>query len=73
MEPELSILNLPHRCRHLESKGMYVNAGLTPDQYPVQGDGHVWCAMTQGKFGPDNGLCNPEECVKSGRTCFVPL
>jgi hypothetical protein len=72
MEKKLSILNQPHRCRHLQSKGMYINFNM-PQGQEVAGDGHVWCAMTQAAFGPDNALCNPEECGDTNRSCYVPL
>lgn len=72
MEQKLSIINNPRRCRHLESKGMYINVNMPAGQ-EVAGDGHFWCEMTQTAFGPDNGLCNDEECVKSGRSCFKAL
>ncbi|REJ73682.1 MAG: hypothetical protein DWQ34_23580 [Planctomycetota bacterium] len=72
MDKELSILQRTNRCRHLESKGMYINIGM-PAGEEAAGDGYVWCARTQGKFGPDNGLCNPDECCRGERTCFAPL
>jgi len=67
-EPEVAA---PSRCRHLQSKGMYINYNLAPGD-SISGDGYVWCGMTQGKFGPDSGLCNPEECVRTDRSCYVP-
>jgi hypothetical protein len=72
MPPEFSILNQPLRCRHLHSKGMYINFNMPPGQ-EIAGDGHVWCAQTQAKLGPDNGLCNPEECIRTDRSCYAPL
>lgn len=71
MTPELDIVDEPRRCRHLQSKGMYINFNLTPGDR-IAGDGYVWCGQTQGKFGPDAGLCNPEECIRSNRTCYAP-
>jgi len=72
MDKELSILNQPHRCRHLLSKGMYINVNMPPGE-EVTGDGHLWCGMTQTGFGPDHGLCGRDECIGSSRKCFVPL
>lgn len=72
MEKQLSIINNPHRCRHLESKGMYINVNM-PAGKEVTGDGHFWCEMTQAAFGPDHGLCSGEDCVNSGRSCFRAL
>lgn len=69
MERELSIVNNPHRCRHLESKGMYININMPPGE-EATGDGHFWCEMTQTVFGPDQKLCSGEDCLDSGRTCF---
>ena len=72
MEQKLSIINNPHRCRHLESKGMYINVNMPAGQ-EVAGDGHYWCEMTQAAFGPDNELCSDEDCVDSGRACHKSL
>ena len=50
---------------------MYINVNRPPGE-TIVGDGHVWCGQTQGKFGPDSGLCNPEECIRTNRTCYAP-
>jgi hypothetical protein len=71
MQDNLHIIDASARCRHLQSKGMYINYNLPPGE-EIVGDGHFWCGMTQSSFGPDNELCNPEECAKSGRSCHVP-
>jgi hypothetical protein len=71
MSHELPIADPPSRCRHLQSKGMYINYNLAPGE-SIVGDGYVWCGMTAGMFGPDSGLCNPEECVRTDRSCYVP-
>ena len=60
----------PSRCRHLQTKGMYINYNLAPGD-SIVGDGYVWCGMTQGMFGPDSGLCTVEECLRTDRKCYV--
>lgn len=57
------------RCLKLLSKGMYINAGLPAGQ-EVTGDGYFWCGKTLRSYGPDDQLCNVEDCMNSNRTCF---
>jgi hypothetical protein len=70
MTNALHVLDHPDRCRCLLSKGLYINAGLKPEQYAT-GDGNYWCSKTQTIFGPDAGLCSGEHCLDRSRTCYV--
>ena len=72
MQKQLSILNLSQRCRHLQSKGMYINFNQ-PAGEEVAGDGHLWCGRSQSSFGPDNESCGREECIDPERSCYAPL
>ena len=69
MADDLKVLTNSVRCRHLLSKGLYINAGLPPGEKAV-GDGNFWCAHTQGIYGPDDQLCNGEECIHAARSCY---
>lgn len=60
------------RCRHLLSKGLYINAGLASGE-EAAGDGNFWCAQTQSIMGPDEHLCDDEQCCQPGRTCHELL
>ncbi|MFO1021290.1 MAG: hypothetical protein U0903_11415 [Planctomycetales bacterium] len=64
--PQLPVIE---RCRHLLSKGMYINAGL-PEGKHVTGDGNFWCGKTQTVMGPDRYTVGDEECRLSGRSCY---
>ncbi len=73
MQHELEVVR-GERCRHLLSKGLYLNAGLEidesdPTKYRI-GDGNFWCANTQEIYGPDKGFCNGEECTNTTRSCY---
>lgn len=68
MQHELEVVR-GERCRHLLSKGLYLNAGLEDDGN-LFGDGNLWCANTQEIYGPDKGFCNGEECTITTRTCY---
>jgi len=57
------------RCRHLLSKGLYINAGLPPGE-EAAGDGNFWCMHTQTIFGPDDDLCDGEHCTNPSRGCY---
>lgn len=57
------------RCRHLLSKGLYVNAGLPPGE-EATGDGYFWCGKTQTAYGPDTQFCDGENCIDGGRSCY---
>lgn len=59
------------RCRHLLSKGLYVNHGLPPGEEAV-GDGYFWCGQTQGQLGPDRKICDREDCSTPSRGCYEP-
>ncbi len=73
MQHELEVAQ-GERCRHLLSKGKYLNAGLEiddndPEKYR-HADGNFWCSQTQTEFGPDKGFCNGEDCTDSSRACY---
>ncbi|MCA9068788.1 MAG: hypothetical protein KDA84_07690 [Planctomycetaceae bacterium] len=68
--PELEIVDTTaERCRHLLSKGLYINAGLPPGE-EIAGDGNFWCAHTQTIYGPDKKLCDKEPCCDPTRGCY---
>lgn len=69
-------------CRHIRSKGMYVNIAESPendstrrgylaiDHNAFDWDGTVWwCTATSKTVGPDDRPCDNDRC-KSGRRCF---
>ncbi|GIX04176.1 MAG: hypothetical protein KatS3mg114_0045 [Planctomycetaceae bacterium] len=67
---DLPVIPVDHpRCRHLLSKGMYINHGLPPGQ-EVAGEGNFWCGRTQTIYGPDDRLCDPEYCRDHTRSCY---
>ena len=57
------------RCRSLLSKGLYINHGFPPGQ-EIVGDGNFWCGKTQRIYGPDDRLCDGDECRDASRTCY---
>ena len=66
---DLNVIPLDQRCRHLLSKGLYINAGLPPGE-EATGEGNFWCAHTQTIYGPDEEFCDGENCVNAARKCF---
>ena len=72
MPNEFKIIQPGERCRHLRSKGMYINAGL-PEGSEITGDGHFWCARNQRAFGPDDRLCDGDQCRDMSRHCYEAL
>jgi hypothetical protein len=72
-KPELEVLtSTGQRCRHLLSKGLYINAGFPAGQ-EIVGDGHFWCAHTQTMYGPDRKICDKEPCCDPTRSCYEPI
>ena len=69
MEQPLNVIQTAKRCRHLLSKGLYINAGL-PKGQEITGDGNFWCGQTQRIFGPDQKLCDIDTCRNSARSCY---
>jgi hypothetical protein len=68
MSDELKVINekTPYEpCRHLLSKGMFINAENV-------GDGHVWCQKTQEALGPDRELVERVACIP-GRSCYETI
>lgn len=68
MQHELEVVR-GERCRHLLSKGLYLNAGLPKEEYAT-GDGNFWCSNTQTIWGPDKGFCSGEDCTDTTRSCY---
>jgi hypothetical protein len=69
MSERLSVIN-PPRCRHLLSKGLYINVGMSEAERVV-GDGNFWCSQTQRFLGPDQELCDHDHCTNAGRGCYA--
>lgn len=69
MANELKIVQPGERCRHLRSKGMYINVGCSPGE-EIVGDGHFWCNRNQRHMGPDDCLCNGDTCRDMSRSCY---
>ena len=69
MTEDLHVVKNGDRCRHLLSKGMYLNAGLPPGE-EVAGDGHFWCGRNQRERGPDHQICDGHSCTDPSRTCY---
>lgn len=69
MTQEFPVIQTGERCRHLQSKGMYINAGLPPGE-EIVGDGHFWCGINQESQGPDQQLCDGESCRDATRSCY---
>ena len=69
MADELKIIHTGQRCRGLLSKGLYINAGLPPGE-EIVGDGNFWCGQTQTTYGPDDQLCDGEQCQNTARSCY---
>ncbi len=69
MADKLRVIYTGERCRHLLSKGLYVNAGLPPGEEATD-DGNFWCGQTQTTYGPDDQLCDGENCCQTSRTCY---
>ena len=69
MAEELKIIQTGRRCRSLLSKGLYINAGLPPGEQAA-GDGNFWCGKTQTTYGPDDQLCDGENCTDAARSCY---
>jgi hypothetical protein len=57
------------RCRHLLSKGMFINCSLS-EADRIVGDGYFWCAKTQRIYGPDDQLIGDGECRVADRSCY---
>ena len=65
----LNIIETGTRCRHLLSKGLFINAGL-PRGEKIVGDGYFWCGHTQTQWGPDDRPCDREPCCNETRGCY---
>lgn len=61
----------PGLCRHLRSKGMFIEVEFNPldAAIPSMSDGFVWCVHTQNCLGPDGRVADRETCG-AGRSCF---
>jgi hypothetical protein len=69
MVHDLNVVSRGERCRHLLSKGLYINAGL-PAGERIVGDGNFWCGRNQRTIGPDNQFCDGEQCLNAARSCY---
>ena len=69
MADELKIIQTGEHCRHLLSKGLYINQGLLPGE-EATGDGNFWCGQNQTTYGPDDKLCDGENCCDASRSCY---
>ena len=69
MSQELNVIQTAERCRHLLSKGLFINA-LVPKGQEVTGDGYFWCGHTQTGWGPDDRICDKEPCCNPSRSCY---
>ncbi len=70
MADALKILKNAERCRNLLSHALYVNAGLPPGEEAVDEDGNYWCGKTETTYGPDDQLCDGENCRNPLRSCY---
>jgi len=71
MANKLNVIYKAPRCRFLLSKSMYVNAGLPPGEEVVGDEGDdFWCARNQTNYGPDQRLCDPNQCRDDKRRCY---
>ena len=69
MADELKTIQTGERCRHLLSKGLYINQGLPPGE-EATGDGNFWCGQNQTTYGPDDQLCDGDACRDASRSCY---
>ena len=69
MTDNLNVIQSGERCRHLLSKGLYINAGL-PRGEEATGDGNFWCGRNQRVYGPDEQLCDGDACRNQTRSCY---
>ena len=72
MSDELNVTQATGRCRQLLSKGLYISAGLPPGE-EMTGDESFWCGKTQTIMGPDDQVCDGEDCCDSTRDCYEAL
>lgn len=73
MSDKLELLRT-RRCRHLLSRGVFVNHGLPPGQEAVnEADDQFWCGQNQTIFGPDDEICDIENCCNPSRGCHKTL
>lgn len=67
----LNVLTATRACRHLRSKGMFIEVEHRPedDLVPSMSDGFVWCVHSQNCLGPDGRVAELGTCV-AGRSCY---
>ncbi len=54
-------------CRSIRTKTMFYQSD-DPSTADREERGPFWCGRTQGLYGPDGEIAEPEKC-KPGRTC----
>jgi hypothetical protein len=54
-------------CRSLRTKTMFYQVEEPESKIPEL-HGPFWCARTQGLYGPDGKITEPEDC-RPGRSC----
>ena len=67
----LSVLDSNKHCRHLRSKGMFIEVEPYPQEssIPDMTTGFVWCVHSQNCLGPDREVAAWATCV-AGRSCY---
>ncbi len=60
-------------CRHLRSKGMYVETDRGFDAHDGYDNTIFWCLRTMKGFGPDDEMVDREGCLDTSRSCHEPL
>ena len=68
MSDELKVVQGEY-CRHLLSKGLFVNDGL-PGEHLSSEESNYWCGKSQTIYGPDDRLCGSKRCLISTRDCY---
>lgn len=62
-------VDLPRICRHLKTKGLYLDGLDDPDMHRTGPEARYWCLQSMQSFGPDGDFVCPEDCDPN-RTCF---
>lgn len=70
MSEKLPVIQTAQRCRHLLSKALYVNAGLSPGEEAVRHEDNFWCGRNQSTYGPDDQICTDATCRNPARSCY---
>ncbi|MCI0659864.1 MAG: hypothetical protein L0220_02205 [Acidobacteria bacterium] len=68
-EAELYDTNRPHLCAALRWKEMFYQSTVKDPTVQPSNSTSFWCLYTQGCFGPDGKLAEPELCATTERGC----